>query len=48
MASEQDHLAAIVVSLQTGRTPKEISEFLKLNDRTVYRVGKALGDQKRD
>ncbi len=47
MSSKYNHRAVIIVPLCADRTPKEISDFLKINLRTVQRVAKAFGDKKK-
>ena len=38
--TEQEKRAAVVVALSAGRSPPEISKFLKLSRSLVYRVKK--------
>ncbi len=46
MSSGYDRCATIIVALQPDCMPKEISDFLKINLRTVQRVLKAFSDKR--
>ncbi len=46
MSFEYDCHVMNIVALQVDRMPKEISDFLKINLRTVQRVLKAFSDKR--